>query len=317
MIEQYSRLFTQVEAEIGTRNLSDLLLGALGDMIQAYKGATVEEFCGQMKEILEVVNNTEPRFAILIDNVYHFLDEAEHELNITNGSTHAFRSHRSALHSIINDILEQGDQDARELLASARTLDMNGKTILIHDHSSSVQDALCALKDEGQNFDVIVAEQDTEKTLWNIESLTKNQIPFVVVPAYMLSNIEEDIDAFFMGSLTLKSTYDFVVETGTGAIVSQCRLHDTEVYMFLTTAKFALWKSEKHERHTRHRRHTRKHPHRNISFERLKFSHDRVPLHEIDYVVTERGICSAEETRKLYDKRLKKRIEQEKKQKKR
>jgi len=221
-----------------------------------------------------------------------------------SGIKHDFGSFQKAIVSCVNDLLQSALELGDQILERAEALNLEGKTVLIHDHSHTVQDVLYRLKKKGQKFRVLVAEQDMEKTLRNIERLTAYEIPFQVVPAHMLSNMEDEIDMCFFGALTLKSTYDFVVDTGTNAIISEFHLQKKPIYIFLSGSKFSLWKAKKKEE-TRRQIHTRKHPSKKIHFERFKFSHDRVPLSSVDVVVTEDGIFDGHGTAKLYQKKFK------------
>ncbi|PIR52197.1 hypothetical protein COU77_01610 [Candidatus Peregrinibacteria bacterium CG10_big_fil_rev_8_21_14_0_10_49_16] len=310
-IRQFSHLLRQTEMEIGTRDMSLLILRALQDAIRVFSGKTVESFIKKLDCTIAIACSTEPKFALVIDTLYQFKDSIVTYIPEMPTAQHPFADHRHTLLQCIDRIIAHAEDDTLLLLSHARSLDMRGKTILIHDHSHTVQDVLWTLRQDKQDFTVVVAEQDHEKTMGNIESLTDHGLSFTVVPSYMLSNVEKEVDACFIGGLTLKSTYDFVVDTGTSAIISECRLHRIPVYVFMTTSKFSLWKSTKKETVQVHR-HRRSHPTRAITFDRLKFSHDRVPLSSIDTVVTEKGVHSAREIKRIYTHRLKERLQQEK-----
>ena len=152
-------------------------------------------------------------------------------------------------------------------------------------------------------FRVILGEQDIEKTETIIEALDKAGIPFQVVPSYMLSHVDEEIDVLFFGCVTLKSTYQFVMDPGSAAIVSEFHIEKKPIYLFSTTSKFALWKAEPRHAVYAHK-HMRKHTTRPIRFERLKFSHDRVPLDLFTSVITEIGIFTPDELKEVYNKKF-------------
>jgi translation initiation factor 2B subunit (eIF-2B alpha/beta/delta family) len=159
------------------------------------------------------------------------------------------------------------------------------------------------LKNRRQNFKVVVGEQDMEKTLANIEFLIENDINFVSVPDYMLSNLEDEIDMCFFGALTLKSTFDFVTSNGTNALISQFSQLQKPIYLFLTSSKFSLWEADKKQSVNQHQ-HKRKHPLKDLTFDRIKFSHDRVPADKVTYTVTEEGVLNNANLKEVYNRKF-------------
>jgi hypothetical protein len=65
-IKHFSQLFRELEAEIGTQDLADLLLQALVVSIKAFKADDKSSFCDQFNDLVKIISNTEPRFGILI-----------------------------------------------------------------------------------------------------------------------------------------------------------------------------------------------------------------------------------------------------------
>ncbi|MBU0667839.1 translation initiation factor eIF-2B [Patescibacteria group bacterium] len=303
MLERFSKVMGEIEKDLGTNDLNVLVLTALRDSLRHYKGRTVEESLSQLEEIIHIFNNTDPRYAIVIYNIHAVYKEIKNILQKDAKSDHPYESHKKAIVNSVNSLLKNASSLRDQILERTEALNVEGKTILIHDHSHTVQDVLHRLKKKGQKFRILVAEQDMEKTLRNIELLTAHKIPFQVVPAHMLSNIEDEIDMCFFGALTLKSTYDFVVDTGTNAIISEFHLQKKPIYVFLSSSKFSLWKARKKETTTK-QVHTRKHPSKKIHFERFKFSHDRVPLSSVDFVITEEGIFDSHGIKKLYQEKF-------------
>jgi len=304
MIDRFSLIFKEIEREIGTRDLNVLVLKSFRDAIYFYKGETVNGLYKQMKEIMHIVNNTEPKFAIIIDNYFSVFEEMHScVLDAEKCHKHQFMKYKTSILTSINNLIRQASLDWKRLLVHTEKIDVNGKTILIHDHSHTVHDVLFHLKNKGRKFRVIVAEQDLGKTLSNIEFLHETKIDFQTVPDYMLSNIEDEIDMCFFGALTMKSTYDFVTSNGVNAVVSQFHLQKKPIYMLMTTSKFSLWEAKKKEVVRRHS-HTRKHPLKDLSFSRFKFSHDRVPLAKIDFTVTEEGLLSSTQIKSVYKRKF-------------
>jgi translation initiation factor 2B subunit (eIF-2B alpha/beta/delta family) len=305
MVDRFSTIMGAIERDIGTKDLSLLILYALRDSIKNYRGATLESLETQLKEIIHIINNTEPKYAIVIDNIFSVYKKIIELIKIHNKNHHhKFIYYKKSIIKTIDGLIKNADKERKLILQSASNINLQNKTILIHDHSRTVQDVLWYLKKQKQKFKVVIAEQDMEKTLFNVEALTKHKIPFQVVPAHMLSNIEDEINMCFFGALTLKSTYDFVVDTGTNAIISEFHLKEKPIYIFMSVSKFSLWKAKK-KMITNKEIDTRKHPSKKIQFERFKFSHDRVPLSSVDFTVTDQGIFKEHELKKLYQQKFK------------
>ena len=188
------------------------------------------------------------------------------------------------------------------LQESVRKIDAKGKTVLIYDHSHSVQHALETLKTTGQDFNLLIAEQELGKTSDSITFAHELKIPYKVVPSYMLSYLDETVDMAFFGAVTLQHGGQFVMDPGCKSVISHLHFEKKPIYIFLTTSKFSLWTIQSHQREIYVKSHMRKHYLTDIEFERIKFSHDRVDLKLIDYTVTEKGIFTPAELQKEYDR---------------
>src|SRR3989338_7698032 len=68
-INLLSDLLREMEAEIGTRDLANLVLEALNDGVTVFQAKNVVDFCEQFEELVKVFSATEPKFGILN---YHF-----------------------------------------------------------------------------------------------------------------------------------------------------------------------------------------------------------------------------------------------------
>ncbi|MBU1992673.1 hypothetical protein KKG51_03170, partial [Patescibacteria group bacterium] len=240
--ELLSSLFRELETELGTTDIAIVALKALLKSVKSLDFDTVQEFCDQFKNLHEVVTNTEPKFGIL--NLYFSkLNKLLSEYLIKNSVTRN-RSRRVIIKHI-KEMIKEVNLWEKAILKHAESLDVEGKTILIHDHSHTVYNVLAHYKYLGKNFRVIIAEQDFEKTHINIERMHKCQIPFQVVPAYMLSHVHNKVDMVFFGALTLKDTMNFVMGPGSHGLISEFNTENIPSYMFINTAKFSLWKSTK------------------------------------------------------------------------
>lgn len=299
-IDLFSKLLRDLETEIGTRDLADLVLRALMVSIDNFSGKDVKNFCEQFHELKDIISNTEPKFGVLN---YHFAQmtmEFEKDLLCLKGNCEGWK--HKALKKI-EKILAVARAHKTEILQHAAALDVEGKTILIHDHSHTVQDVLLSLKRSGRHFTVVIAEQDLEKSQSNIESMHAAEIPFKVIPAYMLSHIHKQIDMLFFGALTFKDTMHFVMDPGTHSIISEFHLENVPAYMFFDTTKFSLWKSQKRGE-VFMKSHSKQHCSKDIIYDQVKYSHDRVPVNLFKKIVTNEGKFTPDAFKKLYKERF-------------
>lgn len=293
-----SQLFRSIESELGTHAFCILVLDALKKSLQQYKISSKEEFDQQLLNIFKLIHNTKPRYAILLDSFYKIL-EIEDTCNTFS---------RAKIIKEINKIGKFYDSEKKQMIKIAENIDVNDKNILIHDHSHSVHEVLLALKNKHKKFSVIVAEQDLEKTADNISFLHKNQIPFKVVPAHMLSHIDKTIDLVFCGTVTFQENLQFVMDPGSKAMISHFHLEKKPIYVFITSSKLTLWPliEQCHEVYAKPQKRIH-HSLKEVEFERLKFSHDRVFVNLFDHIVTENKIYRPLEFVELFKRLFKER----------
>lgn len=301
-----SSLFREVEIEVGSTELSLWAIQSLREAVQSFSAQNFHDFFKQLHKLCERINTTEPKFATIIDGFEEVLKMA-YDQEIHHPETNYPFNKKSFL-KCLDRIIRDKKNEQTDLIRHALNLDVTNKGVLVFDHSRTVQAALKTLWQKGQKFTVIVAEQDPEKTNSLIETLSETQIPFKVVPSYMVSHLSDNIDMVFLGGVTLKNTMDFVMDTGSSAIVSQFHLLEKPIYTFISTKKFSLWMSKKRHEIYQHSD-QRKHHSKPISFERIKFSHDRVPIKLFSKIITEKGIFTPKQIEDLFLKQFKQRKE--------
>ncbi len=301
-----SELFLNIESKVGTSGLSDMAMSALMEAIHDFKEKGEEDFFEQFYELFEIVKNTQPRIALVIDAFYEIWEELLKAKKKKHPEGHLYWE-RKILKSIRQ--FRSGSRLQKQQMTTTGAKQINkGDVILIHGISGSVISALSLAKKKKKKFRVIIAEQEAEKTHQMIELMNKSRIPFQVIPEYMLSHIEKEVTKVFLGAVTINSKFNVVADAGTNAIVSEFHLRKTPIYLFFTTRKFSLWESSD-AHHTYKVKSTRTHTKcaKPISFERIKFSHDRIPLRLYDVFVTENGKMNAREVEKLFKKKFKER----------
>lgn len=296
-IDLLSQLLRELESDVGTSELTKIVLKSLKDAVRSLKNEACNQmFYQEFKKLVEITKETKPKFGIL-NNYFELLLKETEKLRKEKkcGKENVLKK--------IDGLLEQAEIERTHMLENADNIKVEGKTILIHDHSHTVHDVLRRFKKQKKKFRVIIAEQDYRKTHENIEVLHKMKVPFQVVPAYMLSHIQENVDMVFFGGLTLKDTMHFVMDPGAYGVISQFHSMKVPVYMFMNTSKFSLWKSQPRGEIFFHE-HKRQHHTKPIEYSRIKYSHDRVPTDLFHKVVTNEGMVSPEQLKKCFEKRL-------------
>lgn len=292
-----SELLRDIEVDAGTSDMALLVFDALKDAIQTLKVEDNETFYDEFKQLVEVVSRTEPKYAILNYYVSQLLSEfcALKEEDGVDYKQWAI-DHVSRIH-------DEMQLRTEAILEHSDKIRFEGKTILLHDHSHTVHKVLQYQKKKGKKFKVIVAEQEHEKTHENIEVLHAAKIPFQVVPDYMISHIHKNVDMVFFGGLTVKDTMDVVMDPGAYAVISQFKAMNIPTYLFIKATKFSFWKSKPRGEIYFHK-HKRKHSSKPILYDRLKYSHDRVPAQLFHRIITNDGVLTASKLEELFQKKM-------------
>ena len=267
-VDRLSKLLRELEADTGTSSTCNTVLVTLQKAMDRLQVSDGEAFYAELCKLTQILSETKPQFGIL---KYYFK-----KLKADCHRVKEDEDWREKVHQALADLHENARSQRERLLQNATSIEVKNKTILIHDHSHTVHDVLIAFKRAHKKFNVIIAEQDVEKTNQNIEVLHAAEIPFQVIPDYMLSHIQANVDMVFFGGLTLKDSMNFVMDPGTYGVISQFQTMKIPVYMFMNTAKFSLWKSKPRGEIFFHA-HKRSHHAKAIEYDRIKYSHDRVP----------------------------------------
>ena len=293
----FNRLLIELEQDRGTRETCSQVLACIREALAFTKFRDADDMCRQFDAFYDMFMHMKPRMAI----IQHYLDQlVESHLRHSKDNLPALlEALQSDVDSAERDIAQRGKILAKNMAAALP----NHSHILIHSNSRSVRDALEAAARTYKKFDVIIAEQEACRTLEIARDLTRRKIPFVVVPEYMLGCIEMDITCMFIGGVTLKKDMHVIVDPGTKAVVSEMNVAHIPVYLLITTNKFSYWDTRIAHQTLKSVR-TVADREKTMSFERIKFSHDRLPLHQVTHVVTEEGIFSPSSLEELYKGKL-------------
>ncbi len=284
--EILSNIIREFENEIGTSALFLVTMNTLQQAIISFKPQNEADFRLQIKNVMADLCNTKPRFGI-------FQYYIQHISACIPQSSQDIESLRTVLLQSIEKAKQEAQTHNQKMVEHAHHLPVRKKSILIYEQSHIVREVIKQFHEHKKHIRVVVAEQEYEKTHAIIEFLHIYNIPFQVVPDYMLSHVGDYVDMVFFGALTLQDTMEFVMPTGSHALISEFKTMNIPVYVFLQTTKFSLWNSEKKDIY--HKKETRKHFQKEINYERLKFSHDRVHIDLCTHIITEHGILTPKE----------------------
>jgi translation initiation factor 2B subunit (eIF-2B alpha/beta/delta family) len=302
--EKISKLFLSIESEVGTTRLNDMVLKALKMAIHDFREIGEEDFLRQFYELLELVKNTSPRIALIIDHFFHIWNVLNEAKSQEHPANHLYWEQK-IVHAL-KEFRKEAHVERKKMIKAGVSIMGKNDVILIHSISGSVLDTLFEAKRKGKVFEVIVAEQELEKTQQIVEVLAKRKISFKVVPEYMLSHVESEITKVFLGAVTINSEMSVVCDAGSNAIVSEFHLSKKPIYLFISTRKFSLWKSRSEHHHYKVKS-TKTLSCAPVEFHRLKFSHDRVPLNYYHVVITELGRMKPSDIIDVYQKKYKER----------
>lgn len=302
--DQISGIFRCIEDEVGTTKLAKLVLENIIDCFETFKPKSIDDFYNQFRELLIVIKNTKPRLGIVIFymcEIWDYLDANRSKFKTLDAIDKAVKK---ATQAMIAEI----EKDSELVIKKGVTCIKNGDCILIHSHSQTVMKIIEKAKKSRKKFTVILAEQEHEKTIDMIKFLNEKNIKFFVVPEFMLSHIEDQVTKVFLGTVTFNDKYNFVTDSGTASVVSEFHGAKIPVYVFMTTKKYALWKSKNEHSHNQvaKLKSYESNPKSTNTYQHIKFSHDRINITSIDYAVTEEGIFNPSEIKNDFDTKFKK-----------
>lgn len=298
--EQLSQLFRAVEDEKGATGLADFVMDTFETLLDAIEPKDVEDLYNQFYELFRTVKSTEPRISLVIFNFFTIWEELQKE----KSNVKTIEDFKKIVLSVARKIQVQNEEEFQAIVKAGADSVQENDVILVHSHSCTVREALAKAVSQGKKFRTIIAEQEFDKTAQLVEFFASHDISFSVVPEYMLSHMTDEVTKVFFGATTLDSEQRFVCDAGSYAVLAEFHAEHIPNFMFLTTKKFSLWKaSSKHETFKTLQQKVYESAKCNISYERVKYSHDRVPAELFDSIVTEIGNMKPAEAKELYQKR--------------
>lgn len=303
---QLSEVFRNIESDLGATALANLSLDVITEIIPSFQANSVDDFFEQFKQVMELVKNTKPKFGILIAAFCDIWDELEQKRDEITSMNDV----DIIMTLIVEKLQKEYQEKDSQLIEQGIACIEDNDVILIHSHSKTVRRIFEGALKNKKKFKIVLAEQQKEKTEHMIEFFQEHKIPFYVVPDYMLSHIEHEVTKVFLGAVTLSNHLNFVTDPGTNSLVAEFHHIQVPIYIFLSTQKFALWESS-HSHHTYkiEQKRMRTCCETLVSYDYVKFSHDRLPVSLINYTVTEEGVFSPDQVQTIYNKKFAEREE--------
>lgn len=301
--EQLSNIFRTIEEERGSIKLAEFVMETLETALNSVKITDIDDLYQQFNHLFSEVRNTQPRISLVIYYFFDLWEELQREkVNIKN-----IEDFKKNIIRTTKRIQEDSDRDFKTIVKTGAELVADNDIILVHSHSLTVREVLATAARNGKKFKVIVAEQETDKTIVMVDFFTKAKIPFTVVPEYMLSHIAENVTKVFFGATTLDQEQQFICDAGSYSVLAEFHAEHIPNYMFLSTKKFSLWPtSKKHETFKTTQNKVYASNKKVLNYERIKFSHDRVPAELFNSVITEIGIMTPDQVKDIYFERYEK-----------
>ena len=304
--EQLSNIFRAIEEERGSIKLAEFVMESLETTLDAIKINDIDNLYRQFNQLFEAIRNTQPRISLVI---YYFFDLWE-ELEKNKPNIKSIEEFKKVIIRTTKRIQEDSERDFKDIVKIGAELVNDNDVVLVHSHSLTVREVLATADRKGKKFRVIIAEQETDKTIAMVDFFTNAMIPFTVVPEYMLSHISENVTKVFFGATTLDQEQQFICDAGSYSVLAEFHAEEIPNYMFLSTKKFSLWQtSKKHETYKTTQNRIYSTTKKILNYERIKFSHDRVPAELFNSIVTEIGIMTPDKIKEIYLTRYEKQEE--------
>jgi translation initiation factor 2B subunit (eIF-2B alpha/beta/delta family) len=277
--EHLYKLFRDQADVLGSSRLTVVALQSFVASVKALR-CSREEIMPLFKELADAIKNSQPHIVPLI----HLIEEFEAEIEpFTEQGLEAIRT--EALRILEAKIAKIEESKRRVVEQGLRQVE-SGDVILVHAVSTVVLKILVRAHEElGRRFEVIVLEQDFNKTRQLLQALDRVSIPHEVIPEYTLSHAIRRATKLFLGATAVTPDGHIVTPAGTANIVSLCHVEKIPVYLFVSTLKFSHKPSEAQQIHRKEEHRSRE----GLCYDLTTYSHCLVPIALIDHVITEDG----------------------------
>ncbi len=273
------KLFRDQADVLGFSRLTVAALQAFVNALKVLRCSRAQIF-PLFQELIGVINASQPHIVPLI----HLLEEFEAEIGLF--AEKDLETIRTEAMRILEAKIAKFEKSENRVVAQGLASVVNGDVILVHSVSTVVRDILVqAYKERGRRFQVIVLQQDFNKTRQLLKSLDKAALPYKVMPEYTLSHAVRKVTKFFLTAAAVTSDGNIVVDAGTANIASLCHVEKVPIYLFVNSLKFSHRPSVDQQIHRKEERRNRD----GLSYDLTTYSHCLVSTALLNHIITEAG----------------------------
>ncbi|MDA8126629.1 MAG: hypothetical protein M0009_15760 [Deltaproteobacteria bacterium] len=283
------KLFRDQSDVLGSSQLTVTALQAFVSALKVLK-CSREEIFPLFEELIDIISHSQPHIVSLI----HLLEEFPAEIRPLAARDSA--TIRAEAVRILEAKIAKFEECQRRVVEQGMSTVVDGDVLLVHSVSSVVRAILLrAHQEKGRRFQVIVLEQDFNKTRQLLKSLDRAAIPYKVMPEYTLSHAIREATKFFLTAHSVTADRNLVADAGTANIVSLCHVEKIPIYLFVNSLKFSHQATVDQRIHRKEVRRIRD----GHCYHVTTYSHCLVAIGLIDHVFTEAG--ELDRTQVLHD----------------
>lgn len=241
----------------------------------------IEELGTQFQELTSAIKTTRPKIIPLI----HLLEEFEQEMESRFGDD--MGQVKEKANALLRTKHEKLQVKSGKIIELGLTCVDDKDTIVVHTVNMNVINILTlAHQVLEKEIHVILLQQEMAQTRRIVNQLRIANMRHEAVPEYALTHFIGKADKMFCAALSITADHQVVAPVGTANIASLCHFHKIPVYLFANTLKFAHGVSGDqriHQEIVTQAEDTE-------SYELTTYSHDKMDLQLVDFLVTEEGI---------------------------
>jgi translation initiation factor 2B subunit (eIF-2B alpha/beta/delta family) len=286
------KLFRDHEDVIGESKTTLLSLESLVTSIKELRCGP-QDMQGQVKELFEIIKNSEPKIVPLINLIMSIEHETVKESTYDKASIGEIKE---ALISLVEKGIVRYKSNVEHIIINGSGLIEDNDFVIVHSASSIVRHSLVKAKLAGKSFKVLILKQDFVKTRQIIRTLNDAEIPYIVIPEHNLVHYIDDTTKVLVGAISVTRDEKFIAAVGTTSVVGTSHLHKIPVYLLVDTLKFSYFISDEQRIHKKVMKEVRE----DLEYSYIQYSHDKVELMYVDHIITEKGEVSKEDVEKYF-----------------
>lgn len=282
--ENLDRLFLYHGNVLGATQTTVMALNALISAIMNLDCGQ-EDIMERYRELAAAIRTTQPRIIAL----EHMLEQFEYEIKPYLDSE--VGTLQEAAVSILKDKVRLYQSRAERVVRHGIQFIDDGDGIIVHSASSVVTNILRQAKQVMlKKFSVIVLQLDPVRTPQVALSLSQEEIPHTVIPAFNLCHYINQANKILLGAVSITRDLKVVAPVGTSSTLSLCRFNSIKSYLFANSFHYSHGLGESQQIHSEQTDVASS----RSTYQLTSFSHDLVDMDLIDVLVDEEGVVDNE-----------------------